>query len=260
MTTLRVMSFNIRLGLAQDKENRWYRRRQLVFDVARGSNPHLMGLQEVSPFQLDELLGAFPSFGVISDRHYGGRRTGTFGPIFFDTKRLEPAQSGDFWLSPSPDGPRVRGWDAMVPRLCTWAVFRDRRNRGRRFAVLNTHFDQAGVRARIESARLLVERLAALGYMPRICTADLNADEKTEPARILAEGGFRDTFRVLHPEAEAFTYHGFRGRGVRRLGKIDYVLCDEHWKVVDADIVRTGSDGRFPSDHFPVTAELAITG
>lgn len=258
MTTLRVISFNIRLGLAQDRENRWYKRRALVFEVAKESGAHVMGLQEVSPFQLEELLAAFPDFGVISDRHYGGRRTGTFGPIFFDRKRLEPAQSGDFWLSASPDGDRVRGWDAVVPRLCTWAVFRDRRTLGRRFAVLNTHFDQAGTRARIESARLVVGRLAALGYMPRLCTADLNADETTEPVRIFAAGGYRDTFRVLHPRAEANTFHGFRGRGVRRLGKIDYVFCDDRWDVVHADIVRTGRDGRFPSDHFPVTAELAI--
>ena len=32
---LRVMSFNIRLGLVWDGRNRWYRRREIVFDVMR---------------------------------------------------------------------------------------------------------------------------------------------------------------------------------------------------------------------------------
>lgn len=258
MTALRVISFNIRLGLAQDKENRWYRRRELVVEVLHGSGAHVMGLQEVSPFQLEELAHAFPDYGVISDRHYGGRRTGTFAPIYFDATRLEAVQSGDFWLSAEPDGDRVRGWDAVVPRLCTWAVFRDRKTKGKRFAVFNTHFDQAGVTARVESARLLVARLESVAYMPRLCLGDLNADEKTDAVRILAAAGFRDTFRVLHPSAEANTYHGFRGRGVKRLGKIDYILCDERWTVRKADIVRLGRDGRFPSDHFAMTAEVAI--
>ncbi|HYZ91365.1 MAG TPA: endonuclease/exonuclease/phosphatase family protein [Actinomycetota bacterium] len=258
MTALSVISFNIRLGLAQDKENRWYRRRDLVVEVLHGSAADVMGLQEVSPFQLDELARAFPDYGVISDRHYGGRRTGTYAPIFFHAGRLEPAQSGDFWLSADPDGDRVRGWDAVVPRLCTWAVFRDRKTRGRRFAVFNTHFDQAGATARVESSRLLIARLESLRHLPRLCTADLNADEKTEAAKIFADAGFRDTFRVLHPRTEANTYHGFRGRGIKRLGKIDYVLCDGRWAVRKADIVGTGRDGRFPSDHFAMTAEVAI--
>jgi endonuclease/exonuclease/phosphatase family metal-dependent hydrolase len=258
MSAIIVLSFNIRLGLAQDKENRWYKRRDLVVEVMHDSGAQVFGLQEVSPFQLEELSRAFPDYGVVSDRHYGGRRTGTFAPIFFDAERLEAVQSGDFWLSADPDGHRVRGWDAVVPRLCTWAVFRDKRTNGKRFAVFNTHFDQAGSTARVESARLLVSRLEAFSYLPRLCTADLNADERTEPAGIFAAAGYRDTFRILHPRAEANTFHGFRGRGVKRLGKIDYILCDDRWAVRGADIVRFERDGRFPSDHFAMTAKVAI--
>jgi endonuclease/exonuclease/phosphatase family metal-dependent hydrolase len=40
------------------------------------------------------------------------------------------------------------------------------------------------------------------------------------------------------------------------LGKIDYILRDDRWETVNAAVVRDGRDGRFPSDHFPMTAEL----
>lgn len=257
MTTLKVMSFNIRLGLARDGRNRWYRRRELVFDLIKKSQPHVMGLQEVLPFQLTELLATFPALGAIADKRYGGRLTGTYGPILFDSDRLEAAQSGDFWLAPEPEGGRARGWDAAVPRICTWVVLKDLGNR-RRFAVFNAHFDQAGVQARVESAQLVVSRLARFATMPRLVTLDLNADEATEPARIFAAAGYRDSFRVLHPSVEANTFHGFRGKGARSLGKIDYVLCDGGWGVLEADVIRDGRDGRFPSDHFPITANVAF--
>jgi endonuclease/exonuclease/phosphatase family metal-dependent hydrolase len=42
------------------------------------------------------------------------------------------------------------------------------------------------------------------------------------------------------------------------LGKIDYVLCDGRWMVRDAAVVRDEVDGRLPSDHYPVTAELTL--
>jgi endonuclease/exonuclease/phosphatase family metal-dependent hydrolase len=103
-----------------------------------------------------------------------------------------------------------------------------------------------------------VSRLAELVHLPRLVAADLNANEASEPARIFAEAGYRDTFRVLHPSEEALTYHGFRGRGARNLGKIDYLFCDAHWDVLAASVVRDGREGRFPSDHFPVTAEVVL--
>lgn len=258
MKPLRVMTFNIRLAIGRDGPNRWYARRDLVFDVLGRHRPHVAGLQEALTAQLDELLGAVPGYGAVADRRYAGRQRGTYAPILFDAARLEPQQSGEFWLAPDPEGRRSRGWDAAVPRLAAWAVFADREAGGRRFAVLNTHFDQAGEVARVRSAELVAERLAALAPRPRLITADLNAAESSPALDVLLRAGFADTFRDVHPGAEALTFHGFRGRGARTLGKIDYVLRDAAWRVLDAAVLRDHRDGRYPSDHFPVTAEVAL--
>ena len=65
-----------------------------------------------------------------------------------------------------------------------------------------------------------------------------------------------DTYRVLHPDAaESGTASGFRGR--RNGAKIDHVLVAAGAATIrEASIVRTAVDGRYPSDHFPVTAIL----
>lgn len=252
------MTFNIRHGRALDGVNRWYKRRDMVFSVISAYGPHVLGLQEVDPHQLHELLDEFPTFGAIADGRYGGL-IGAYAPILFDKTRLEAGQSGHFWLSPDPDGRKKRAWDAAVARICSWGTFRDVET-GQRFAVLNSHFDQRGVEARNHSAELVVDRLEGLSHLPRIFMADLNANEESEPLEILKKAGFRDSFRELHPDSKPFfTYHRFRGtksRGV--LGKIDYILVDDRWTVLDASIVRTEFEGRLPSDHYPVTAGLAL--
>ncbi len=64
-----------------------------------------------------------------------------------------------------------------------------------------------------------------------------------------------DTFRVLHPDANVVgTFNGFQG--TEDGAKIDYILTRPSVHVLKAEIIKTQSDGRFPSDHFPVNAEL----
>ena len=66
-----------------------------------------------------------------------------------------------------------------------------------------------------------------------------------------------DTFRVLHPDAKVVgTFNGFKGR--KDGDKIDYILTTSDIKVLDAQIIYDNVDGRYPSDHFPVTAKLSI--
>ena len=57
------MSFNIRLGVANDGENRWDLRKDLVVKTIRGYNPDLLGLQEVFPMQEEYLRENF--FGIF---------------------------------------------------------------------------------------------------------------------------------------------------------------------------------------------------
>jgi endonuclease/exonuclease/phosphatase family metal-dependent hydrolase len=94
-----------------------------------------------------------------------------------------------------------------------------------------------------------------------IVTGDFNAGEDNPAMLYLtstAEGPglpLRDSFRAVSPLAtEVGTFNGFRG--TTSGPKIDGVLYSEGWRVESAAIVRTSTAGRYPSDHFPVTARL----
>ena len=65
-----------------------------------------------------------------------------------------------------------------------------------------------------------------------------------------------DTFRQFHPDkgkAEG-TFNGFRGR--KEGPRIDWILASRSLTCTSAEIDRTSENGRYPSDHFPVSAVL----
>ena len=75
------------------------------------------------------------------------------------------------------------------------------------------------------------------------------------PIQALKE--LKDTYRKIHPdEKDCGTFHGFRGG--KNNWRVDYVFTSEKWKVKGADIIRDNTEGRYPSDHYPVKARVQI--
>jgi endonuclease/exonuclease/phosphatase family metal-dependent hydrolase len=59
---------------------------------------------------------------------------------------------------------------------------------------------------------------------------------------------------VPRSSAEEATYHDFRGNA--HGSRIDFILHTPELRATGAAIVRTKFGDRYPSDHFPVTAQL----
>ena len=75
---LRIMSFNIRYGTANDGENHWKNRKEMVFDVLRDHNPDIVGLQEALDFQIAEICSAVGKYGRIGVAREDGKTDGKF--------------------------------------------------------------------------------------------------------------------------------------------------------------------------------------
>jgi endonuclease/exonuclease/phosphatase family metal-dependent hydrolase len=123
--------------------------------------------------------------------------------------------------------------------------------------------EHRGKIARQEAARVLSERLGPVAAgVPAILTGDFNIDEDnpayavlTRPARP-AWIAWIDAYRTMHPERrpDEASFNGFKG--VTRGSRIDFVFHTRHFRATAAAIDRSSRDGRFPSDHYPVTAVL----
>jgi endonuclease/exonuclease/phosphatase family metal-dependent hydrolase len=256
---VRVMTFNIRYGNAPDGNNAWPLRRELVSKVIADEKPDVLGVQEALRSQLTELAEALPEYARIGvGREPGGG--GEYSAILYRTSRFDVCDAGTFWLSEAPEQPGSTTWGNNLPRICTWARLLDHSN-NRRFVFLNTHWDHESQPARLQSGKLMARRIEEIctDGEPAIVTGDFNAAPDNPAIRALVgEGCVEDTFTTIHPnEKQVGTFNGFGTN--RNSPKIDAILTTDHWKVEDAAIVRTRDGGRYPSDHFPVTATVTLS-
>lgn len=253
------MTYNIRYDNPNDYPNHWKNRREYLVSQIRYYHPLILGVQEALLHQLaymDQELGNYRYTGVARD---DGKEKGEFSAIFYDADRLELISSGTFWLSATPDIPS-KGWDAALPRICTYGRFRFEQG-GPDFMVFNTHFDHVGDKARLESARLIADQIARLNPdgLPVILMGDLNLEPGKPAIRALNES-MVDTYTTAGDRVHgpAGTFNSF-DVGSTALPRIDYIFCSrEGWDVRSVLILSDVDRGRFPSDHFPVIARLTL--
>jgi endonuclease/exonuclease/phosphatase family metal-dependent hydrolase len=260
---LRVMTFNIRYNNPADGPDAWPHRQDGVAALIRYHDADLIGLQEAQIDQLrdlERLLPEYARFGLARD---DGRPSDEYSSIMYRSARFEVLDQGMFWLSETPNVPGSRGWDARFPRIATWGRFRDR-STGDTILQLNTHFDHIGVQAREESARLLARWLAENSRgLPVIVTGDLNTLPESAPIQVLLDPNtaprLYDAFDVSEQPHYGPNSTWNRFREVEPGRRIDFIFVGDGVRVRNhAALTDRLPNGRFPSDHLPVIAEVVV--
>jgi endonuclease/exonuclease/phosphatase family metal-dependent hydrolase len=249
-----IMTFNIRCDTPEDGDNRWDNRKEFACDIVRERAPDVVGLQEANRHQLDVFTEGLPEYVEVGVGREGDRE-GEYAPILYKSNRFNLAASGTFWLSKTPDKPS-RDWESACLRICTWVQFYDKASK-QTFFVYNTHLDHKSQLARMNGIELIMKRMSeSRANHPAILMGDFNAEEDN-PVIAFLNKRLSDTFRVRHPNAQAAgTCHAFGA--LPEAKRIDYIFATLGTRVLDAEIIRTKRAGRYPSDHFPVIAELRL--
>ncbi|NML06610.1 endonuclease/exonuclease/phosphatase family protein [Sphingomonas sp. G-3-2-10] len=252
-TSLKVMTFNVRLPLASDGANSWDNRREFAAQVIARAAPDVIGTQELHKVQGDDLVARLPQYAWFGIDRRGGHADEHMG-VFYRRDRLKILDSGNFWLSDTPEVPGSISWGHPYPRMVTWAQFETIRGR-RRFYLFNTHLPYRAEdgAARAKGAALLLARIDAIaGKSPVVLTGDFNTTPDTDVHALLT-GELRDAWVTARRRVgPAETFHNFTGVADRR---IDWILT----RGFVARRATTLTDHRGPlqsSDHFPVVAEL----
>jgi len=260
-TSLRAMSFNIRLGVAKDGANHWDKRKDFVAQTIKNYNADVIGTQETWDFQARFLAEKLPDYTYVG-RSRQNDRNGEQCGILFRSSRFDKLIEGHFWLSETPDQPGSKSWDSSLPRMVTWLKLWDRTTQ-HSFYVLNTHFDHRGPIARTQSAKQIREFINGLPEdAPVIVTGDFNAAQGSNPYNALfaklddQESPVVDSFRLAHPEPgkREGTFNGFKGADTG--ARIDWIAVTRTFEIKAAEIDRSSFDEKYPSDHFPVVAEV----
>ena len=248
---IEIATYNIRYANRGDGKDVWPNRRAAV--IAYVGRNEIVGLQEVTKSQLNDLTAGLPQFDYYGVGRDDGKSGGEHAPIFYRKERFEVINKGTFWLSETPDKIGVAGWDAALPRTCTWIHFRDRKS-GQAFLVANTHFDHRGAKARAESGKLIARRIADLaGDLPVIVMGDLNCLPDSEPYNAIAASfvDARSTSQT-RPVGPNSTWNGFSEIVPDRI--IDHVFVRKFNVLQLATEDPKTDNGRFASDHLPVKA------
>lgn len=259
---IKVMTFNIRVGTANDGADSWDNRKQLVYTVFENQDADFIGVQEALKFQVVAIDNNVDGYKRIGRATVDGDDKGPFNAIYYRKSRFSLDDSDTFWLSDTPGQPGSKSWGNDHPRAVTWGHFVEKSS-GYSFYVYNTHFDHQSQNSREKSAVLLAKRIdnRKSPQDPFVVTGDFNAGEGNNATKYLKGnvkiGGdqnpvpMRDTFRVHSPDAtNVGTAHGFNGGTGGN--KIDYVYVVPQQEVVNAYISHFNVNGRYPSDHFPV--------
>ena len=295
---LKVGSCNIRLE-SGDKgtPNAWDNRKAAMVELIRQLDLDAFGLQEVCPGQVDYLTNNLPQYAFIGEHRNADRVSGEASPVFYRTDRFEALKHGTFWLSETPDVPGLKGWGAACPRVCSWALLKDKET-GKTFCFANTHTDHVSALARKEGMLLIIRRMREFAPpgTPVVFTGDHNCRETEEPASAVSQLLKNALYASKTPPAGPWrTFNGWKWRDTeysttdalkllpdvrnarkgspdadkRKNGgyvwedcgpRIDYIYVSDDIKV---KAYTTHGDPRpgthlYPSDHFPITAIIEL--
>lgn len=260
---LNVMTFNIRWDNPGDSANAWPFRKDKVAGQILFHAADVVGVQEALHRQMLDLKTRLPKYAYVGVGRDDGKEKGEYSAIFYDSTRLRLQKSGTFWLAPNPETAGMKGWDAALPRIVTWAMFRYRNARNQ-FYVFNTHFDHMGKIARAESAKLLLRKVLEIGgTYPCIVMGDFNAAPDDEPIKII--GDVNDVNHLINAKAVSTsphygpsgTFNGFQAKETTDQ-PIDHIFIKNGVRVLQHATLSQTWGGRFSSDHFPVFARVLI--
>lgn len=281
---LTVASYNIRNANSGDSinGNGWHLRYPAIVDLVKYHNFDIWGSQEVFHRQLEDLLDGLSDYASIGVGRDDGKTKGEYSPIFYKKDRFEVLKSGTFWLSTETTYPN-KGWDAVLPRICSWAEFKDKENKSRIW-FFNLHMDHVGVEARKESAKLVLKKIDEMVKKDEIVifTGDFNVDQHNESYKLLeASDALKDSYEAAEIKyANTGTFNAFKV-DLKTDSRIDHIFVSPSVKVkrygVLTDTYRAPIENgktivnhnfpkevslqeyeaRLPSDHFPICVQLS---
>ena len=253
------MTCNIRYAGADDGHNGWAYRKDACIEVIRSRAPEIICFQEMWHEQRVDLSAAFDefsSFGLTSratDRHPANT-------IFYRRDLFTSISAGGYWLSETPHVTGSKSWGSADVRLANWVRLEDTRSQ-KEFRVISTHLDHISQTAREQQARVITEDAGAFPQdYPQVLAGDMNCDGRNKAIMTFTEAGWKDTYKTVHgTDDPGHTFHEFQGpEHTTDIGKMDWIFARGKTQVTGAQVVTDTLNGRYPSDHYFVVADLDI--
>lgn len=255
---IHVASFNLRYDNEGDKEDAWKHRKEMAVSLIEFHDFDVFGVQEGLIHQVKAIAekGTYSYVGLGRD---DGKEGGEHAAVFYKKDRFKLLDSGNFWLSETPDVPSF-GWDAQCRRICSWTKLQDKKS-GEQFYFFSVHFDHMGKVARHESALQMLATIKKIaGGKPAICVGDFNGLPDSEPIKILKSDGLLFDSRDISqtpPYGTVGTTNQFNLNASMK-DRIDYIFVTKGILINKYATLNENQYGRYPSDHFPIMVQAEL--
>lgn len=262
---LRVATYNVHYIILANETGPWsvadwHDRKGPMDQAFKAIDADVIGFQEMESFggpsgsqenlTLDWLLAKNPDYAAaaVGDPDFFPSTQ----PVLYRKSRLELVDQDWFFFSDTPDVIYARTFNGSYPAFASLATFIDKPT-GQAVHFVNVHFEFKSRSNRVQSAELVVNRVQAVldAGEKVVFIGDINARHGARTQDILAAAGW-DFLPV-----KGATYH--LNSGVHLFGAIDHIALSDGLSVVGAPhVLRQKFDGRWPSDHYPVVADIVI--
>ena len=252
---LTVMTYNLKCS-GEGKYSQ-ESRKDAICTLINKYSPDSLGVQEADKNWVGLLNATLTDYANVGTYRDDGISEGESNNIFYKKDKYELVDSGDFWLSKTPDVPS-KDWDSACYRICTYAVLRDKAT-GFIYAHFNTHFDHVSDVAQAESVALISSKIAEIAPdIPVVLTGDFNFNETVEHYDNLLSCGFSNTKYLAEDYDLGATYNGYKL--IRfAINPIDHIFVNGYVKSVKSSTIDKSRFNRmYPSDHFPVIVEMTM--
>lgn len=269
MCLVRMMTFNIRGAFhPEDGVNAWEHRAPLNVKTIKHYIPAVIGFQELQSGNLATYQEQLPEYHYVLGPEAGNEEPHDYNAIFWNSSLFELIDSGGFWLSKTPDKYST-DWSEGI-RAATWVRFRCM-NTNKQFLHINTHLDHISELARVEGSKVILQKIAQLQAddMPVFITGDFNCNPGSTAYSLFIEAGFGDTYLAAgnKDDGNSNTQHAYGGTKPSTAGqysafrRFDWILVGDslhNVQIQSCIIVRDQEPPVYPSDHYPVLAEIII--
>jgi len=247
---VKIMSFNVRYGDAEDGTNSWIYRYPLTAMMIDEQKPDVIGMQEALNYQVEYYQDYVKPYKYVGKGRDDGKKKGEYTAILYNSKTQSLSSWGTFWLSETPDTPSL-GWDAACNRTATWALMKDKAS-GKRYYFVNTHLDHVGEQARKNGIALVLERMAQINKegLPVVLCGDFNVTQDDEALADLNKS-MSSCRKTAFKSDNGITYNAW-GKAKEQC-QIDHIYYKGFSRCHDFSVLTKKYENRaYISDHFPV--------
>ncbi|MGL4372425.1 MAG: endonuclease/exonuclease/phosphatase family protein, partial [Turicibacter sp.] len=179
------------------------------------------------------------------------------------SKKHQILEHETFWLSKNPEVVGSSIWYSVFPRICT--TVKVQLDNGEIVRIYNTHLDVYLSPARAYGLKRIsqhIEKQHKIDNIPVILMGDFNTTPNNKLISKFMNGHFNDQKFVAVQEVDKSIYSKAtmgRFKDKEKGLHLDYIFVSKECQVLDAKIIKDNKKGQFPSDHYPIIAEINIS-